>query len=258
MVKKSAFRYVKKTKLSDTIKPSILVLKPDYIYKTNSKPYYIKDSRKLSDWDKDSIRYSKSEFLQYISDSIIIENFFEYFVKELKIIGYNVFFEDSFDNFLRIKSTAYILNFAQIELEEFLYKDRRSEVFDSTTFYEDFDVNAVNFNIWVELTEMNGDKGMKILFCDYFSSDIIEGKFKRNLFSGKVRYVYKRKNMLLKLIYQMVKDAGKSNASYLFDFFMNEYLNNVYKEKTLKYYHYDQEKNKIFKEKNKRYFIVKQ
>ena len=89
---------------------SVLVIPPEYIFKTSLKSYEIDSASMLDEWVLDSMLWEKSLFLKYISDSLFLDYYFENYYAEMEALGFAVYREDSLLSFLSGKTNAYSPN----------------------------------------------------------------------------------------------------------------------------------------------------
>lgn len=204
---------------------SILVLTPDYLYKTNLKTYIMDSLGIADDEKKDSLLLLHSYFLVDLNDSLFIANYVLGYTKALGKFGIRVFEQDETEQFLRIDSNSYQVNIAQIELEETLYTYRDEEMIYDKYFYHDHNLNAVYVNSWLEINSFDDNTSKQHL---YFTSDMItdiaDGAFDYDIFSNKVRYMYNIDSLKLDVLYDFAYRLGKEYAAYTYDLLLNEEL----------------------------------
>lgn len=236
--KKIAKQYLK-------IRPDtdILIMSPDFVYKSNLKEGEIKNIGSLNDYVKDSLLFNNSLYLQHISDSVLLDRYFSSLIAELTDYGLNVYTEANIDSFLQLQKPSYIFNLAQIELEEYIVPIEETEVFDDTiVFYQTFKLNAVSINSWFEVTRMNTDTyKRKVLYTSHYVFDYLKGRFRKHALTGDVKFKYYQKEIDLEDIYSLAAELGKKYAGYIFDYILNEKIKEQLPENvdSDKYYHYD-------------------
>jgi hypothetical protein len=198
---------------------------PDLLFKFNHKGEEIEGFKDLSDSQQDSALYVNSTFLQFIDDSIYLEHYMNSFIDELRSLGFNVFLDHSVDSFLQGKPQSYIVNISQVQLDEYKFPVVDSEPVEDTVYTKTFHLNAVDASAWFELSKINSTKSQKtVLYSSFTASDGFNGNFLINSFTLDVQYRYKIDSLKVKDIYELSFYAGKRDASYLFDFFMNQYI----------------------------------
>jgi len=237
----------------------IQLFSPDMVYKYNHKGETIKGFDTLTPVQQDTILFSHSKYIQFVKDSIFLDRYVNSFIDELRILGFKVFVDNSIDSVLLTRPQAYVVNFAQIQLDEYLLPFEDSETIDETTYYKTMELNAADLSSWVELSKLNAVKPAKtILYSSFSASDGFNGRFYYDPFSYNVRYKYKVDSLKLKDVYELSSFAGKRNASYLFDYFMNQYI--TYKlpdgEDPIDYFHYNRFQHSIAPAGDERFDVL--
>ena len=204
---------------------SIQLFSPEGLLKYSHKGELIPGFDSLSSSRQDSALYYNSQFLQFIDDSIYLENYVNSFIDELRSLGFNVFVEESIDTFLKNQPQSYLLSMVQVQLDEYRFPLEDSASFGDSTFYKNFFLNAVDASSWFEISKMNTVKPVKTVLRSTFpASDGFAGRFLLNGFSSDVVYKYKIDSLNLKDIYDLATYTGRKHANYLFDYFMNQYV----------------------------------
>ena len=203
----------------------IQLFTPDILFKFNHKGEEIGGFDTLNEAQQDSALYANSNFMHYVNDSIYLEQYLNSFIDELRALGFNVFLDNSVDSFLQRQPQSYVVNISQVQLDEYKFPLEDSEPYYDTVYYKSFKLNAVDASTWFELSKINTTNPKKtVLFSSFTASDGFEGNFIINSFTLDVQYKYKIDTLKLKDIYELSVYAGKKDASYLFDFFMNQYI----------------------------------
>lgn len=204
---------------------SVMILPTDYVFKNNLKRDGVGDTAGLKSLEIDSLLQIKSLFLKEISDSVFLETFTNSMISEFEKLGLKVYMDNASDSFLFFKSPSYILNVAQLQLEEGYNDFKDSDDFGGNTYYKAFQTNAVTFNSWLELTQLNPKKeGRKLFFVSETITDIVDGYFTENLMTGEIKYKYQIMEIDLDIIYHYCEVLGARYAGYTFDYFMNDYI----------------------------------
>jgi len=220
--KKLATEFVYKTSTKN-----ILVLAPEYLFKSNIKTYLL-DSLNIADdnKDKDSLLLLHSDFLHNLNDSLFIANYVLGYKQSLSKFGFNVFVQNQTEQFLMKDSNSYQINIAQIELEETLYTYRDEEMIYDTYFYHDHNLNAVYVNSWFEINSTDDDiPSHSIYFASDMITDIVDGMFDYDIFSSKVKYLYNIDSLKQDVLYAFAYRLGSEYAGYTFDLLLNTELN---------------------------------
>lgn len=221
---------------------NILILSPQFLYKTNLKTYLLDSiAHGLKD-NNDSILLLHSDYLAELNDSLFIANYMLGYKKTLSKIGFRIFDEEQMDSFMSIDSNTYQVNIAQIELEETIYTYRdEAEVFDSY-YYHDHNLNAVYVNSWFEFSYLDKvSSKQQIYFTTDLITDLPEGTFDYDIFSGKVRYMYNIDSLKVNDLYGYAYRIGQEYAKYTFDMLLNQELDNklIPDQRSEKYWRFD-------------------
>jgi hypothetical protein len=221
---------------------NFLIMTPDYIFKYNHKGEDIAGFDSMTQDQQDSALYSSSKFIQNIDDSTFLTGYINGFVDELRIYGFKVFLEEDVDTFLLQQPQSYVINIAQLQLDEYYYPLEDEATFWDTTYYKTFNLEALDFATWFEVNKMNAEKPKKtVLYASYTMTDGFEGSFFNEPWSANVRYKYKIDSLKVSDVYSLAGKLGQRHATYMYDFFLNQYIRYVLpkNEDPLYYYHYD-------------------
>jgi hypothetical protein len=221
---------------------SILVMPTNDIFKVNMKRDELGDDTVgMDEWQIDSALMANSKFLKDISDSIFLEAYYNSFFEELERLNIKTFNEDYIDSFLFIKSPAFLLNIAQIEVDEYIKDFKDSQEYDDFVYTKTLPLNAVSINTWFEISRLNNNKGSRrVFFTEDNVSDNAYGYFSENLFTGQISYKYFLREIEVEDIYRKCEELGEKYAGYVFDYIMNSYISrNFPSDRKRKYYmHY--------------------
>ena len=238
---------------------NLLILPPETTFKYNHKGELLEGFDSLNEAGQDSALWTTSEFMQYISDSLLLETYMNRFIGELRELGFNVYLNDAFDSFLTDKPQSYVLEIAQMQLDEYIYPLEDEEPFEDTTYYKRFDLNAIDFSCWFELSKANTTKVRKtILYSSQTAYDSFDGQFYFDPWSNKVVYKYSIDTLKVKDVYDLAAYLGKKHAGYLYDYFMNQYIaiNLPPNELLQYYYHFDRYRKTIVPVEDERFDIL--
>ncbi len=227
---------------------SIMVLPTNFVFKKNLKVNELGSTIGLSELQVDSALMQNSVILQHVSDSVFLETFINSLIVEFEKLGFIVYTENLLDSFLFLKTPAYIFNVAQIELEEHIKVHEDKQEFGDYMYYKKVDMNAINYNFWFELSELNDDKeNTKLFYASETIHDQVYGYFTENIFTGYVKYKYNKNEIDLDILYRYSDVFGERYAGYTYDFLMNKYLDeNLPDEQKRRYYmHYKRENNSL-------------
>ena len=204
---------------------SALLIAPQFIFKENLKREIL-DSLEITDETLfDSVLMANSQLLQFIDDSLFIANYMLGLYNELKQFGFLVYREEFTNEFMDIDSNAYIINVAQIEIEEAYYTQRDDITIYDTYYYHDHDLNAAYISSWFEVSEINAAEDNHDV---YFASDIItddlQGEFVYGAFSEDLQYFFEIDSLKYTDLYDFAYLLGRTYAGYTFDLLLNNYL----------------------------------
>jgi hypothetical protein len=239
---------------------SILILPTNYVFKKNLKVEEF-DGKQLQQDALDSALYANSVFLKNLSDSVFLEAFVNSMIDEFVRLGYRVYTESMLDSFLFVQRPAYFLNIAQVELEEHYSMHEDKQEFGEYVYYKNLDLNAVSYNFWFEISELNDDSANhKLFFASQTINDVVYGYFTENLFTGDIKYRYDVDEIDMDIIYRYAAYFGRRYAGYTYDYLMNSYVAEQFpQDKTLRYYmRYNRENNTLDPTINDRFVEMKQ
>lgn len=238
-----------------------LIIWPDMVFKESLKPIQNKHNQKLTDRQKDSIAFMESEFIRYIPDSTFFNLYISQLLEEFKRLGINAipdtmageFFQDTGKN-------AYILNIAQLQLQEFSEIVYDTEEIDNQYYYHEHILNGIHLNKWVEFQKINSDrKSPLVLFNELTTGDQVDGFFRKHPQTGQMQYSFKMDTLTMSDVHQWIEHAGETHARYFFDFLMNQYIRINLAKRQIKpryYLHYDRENDQFVPANEKRYIRI--
>lgn len=219
----------------------VMLLPTNIVYKTNLKTDSIKGRKQMSQQELDSALFVNSLFLNKISDSVFLEKYFNSLIKGLESYGISVYLDNRLDTLLFLDHPVYMVNVAQLQLEEYVRTVKDSEVFGDYEYFKEFNLNAININSWFEVSRVNDGGKEQVLYVSDYISDNLNGDFKRHPLTLEVEYFYDISTMELEAIYEVAEMAGRKYARLLFDHFMNEYIEKQMpgNAEPIYYFHYD-------------------
>jgi hypothetical protein len=229
---------------------TFLILTPGFLYKESLKDYELDDNDSLTEEEKDSLLFYSSLYLQYINDSSFIDTLETSLATNLQKLGFKVYREGQMQEFLGLEEKAYIINIAQILLEEFVYPyEAQTVIFDEVVSVNDIGLNALAISIWFEMNPINTEEeAARVLFASDEVYENIEGRFTGSPFFSAMQYRYSVDSLKMEDIYTASEILGRKYALYFNDYFLNRYL-----LRTLpagydlrEYYHWDPAREKIY------------
>lgn len=244
--------------VDDTI--NVCLISPYVVLKQNLKTWEIDGYDTIPKEITDSLLFYNSKFLRHVTDSAIITAYSGVIMDDLRKLHIRVYPQDSMSAFLAAPGRSYLFSIAQISLEEYMEPVRKTFALDTSTYWEIW-CNAVNMNIWYEASVLNDSSNkLQVLFGNMFVRDNIKGRFTGDFYNGGVTYDYTIDSMSTSSVNKLAAKAGKTHATYIFDFIMNDQM--ALKAKTGKppqeYMHFDPVKKTYKKAGTKRFTVVKQ
>ncbi len=206
---------------------SILLLKDTTLYKLNDKIKRVYGYDKMSYEKQDSLWSAYTIYLDSIDDQKTFNSLYSKLISELEYYGFKVYTMESIKKYELESSEKYIFKITQLELEEdnYTYINEHSFPNDSVVYYKGHDINKYTLNCWFELTPSDTSKIKTKLFYDSFSiEDKLDGIFAKND-SNKVKYKYYISKVNLNDIYNLASHSGAKNASFLYNYFLNKFIN---------------------------------
>ncbi|NCA75080.1 MAG: hypothetical protein EOM90_01985 [Alphaproteobacteria bacterium] len=238
---------------------SLMVNPPSLVFMYNHKGETIKGFDSLSEAGQDSALWENSRYIRRLSDSLILENYINNFLTELRALGFKVILGPISDSAFQSGSQSYILDIAQLQIDEYLYPLEDEETIMDTIYVKKIDLNALDFSGWFELHKFRkGPVNKTLLYATSTIYDSFDGQYYTDLFSSAVRYSYRLDTISLGDIYDMAKYLGKKHAGYLFDFFMNQYIlqNMPNGMEPIDYFHYNRSKNSIVPAREEQFEVL--
>ncbi|MBK9290519.1 MAG: hypothetical protein IPM52_02640 [Bacteroidetes bacterium] len=204
----------------------VFVLLPTEVWLVNQKSDYPDGSFTFDQARIDPQLLENTLILPKLSRQGVLRLFGENFINELRKYGLKVFTEDQTEAFMATDTTAYILNLAQIELQEY-YSPVEDEVLVGETVYTyDFTINGFNLGLWLELNKFNDTNLQKprVLFATHDLLDRYDGYFTMKFMTGKVDYKLKVDTLSLERVNNFIAYLGRLYAAYTFDYMMNAHV----------------------------------
>lgn len=208
-----------------SVNKNILILTPDYIYKSSLKTYMLDSIEFNKNDNKDSILLVNSDYLHKLNDSLFLANYVLGYAKTLSSFGFRIYSQNQIEDFMTLDSNTYQINIAQIELEETLYTYRDEIEYNDSYYFHDHNLNAVYVNTWFEFSNTNEvTNKQQVYFTTDMITDIPDGTFDYDIFNGKVRYMYNIDSLQVNALYTFAYRIGAEYARYTFDLLLNKDL----------------------------------
>ncbi len=233
---------IAKSYVKNESQPAVLIFLPEELYKNNLKSYAILNFDSTQQINEDSLLFYNSLFLQHVNDSLFIAQCKQSMISELKAYGLKVYEYEQLDEFQKFGDSSYVLNLAQMQLEEYLLKQEVEDFFDYSLYSTKVDLNAINLNSWFELSRYRvPNENYPVLYSSYYIFDEMEGEFYKPLNNIDMVYRYKVDSVEMSDIYKLAETAGKKYAINFYDYILNVYIQDHLPKNTNPtfYYHYN-------------------
>jgi hypothetical protein len=202
----------------------IMIIPLFELYKDNLTISY--DTNKTYSPDQfDSIAWVQSCFIKHVSDSVFLTLFTNSLIDELSSEGFDVYVDGSSDVFLSLPDPKWMVQIAQLQLDEDHRIDSRQEYSVETgeSYSENFRVNQVSLKSWFDVSRTNtGHK--QILYLEGYVQDDFHLGVDFDLMEGSLGIMDNRDSIAMDDVYHMADELGRKHAALLFDYFMNDYI----------------------------------
>lgn len=223
-------------------KSTVMVIPADFVYKHNLKTFEVSDAGQMEDATLDSVLYTRSIFMQNVSDSIFLETYMNALIKNLRNKGLKVYLQPDADIFLKDTTDKFIVNVAQLMLEESVELLFDPDYDIEYSYIGDFYLNKVSLSSWFEISGVNEEEPKTaVAYAEMTMRDAFDGRLRFFPFTGNVMYAYSVDSIQVNDLYTMAEAAGIEYASYIFDYLLNRYIDrNVPPDEPRNvYYRYD-------------------
>jgi hypothetical protein len=244
----------------ETDKIAVMLITTDQIY---ADQMTIPDVEGWDDMDpniQDSVRFASGRVVKDLSGDQYLNIFRQSYVKELSRYGIKVFGESELEGFHSWEGDAWLVNLAQVEVQESVDLVRDEEVVNGSLYAYDFPVTNVNIGSWFEVARMNAssDAPMEVLFASYDISDDYQGYFTQNFVTGEVGYSLMTDTLNLEKFYKAIAFTGRLYAGYTFDHILNIRVKNQLEgqERSGRFYRFDPYRRFLFTTENDRFIPI--
>lgn len=224
-----------------------VLIGPDFIHKVSLKSDSLTKADSLQIGNLDSLLFYQSDIVQYIEDSIFIKQCLISMQNEL-ILNYNVTLYTSKVPFEKLPDSTFVLKFAEMEMEEFVYRDVETVETEDGHFYDiEFKSDAINVNTWFELTyKTPTNDNFPILYASFFHYPNLLDQVDLTIDEDISIELPNEEN--LKDVYKSAIDFGKKYASYFYDYMLNIKIYDLMPEgqKPEYFLHYDYKTGKTY------------
>jgi len=240
---------------------AVMVIPPDFLYKTNLKTGDIEGFKNMTKAEQDSALFQNSHFIKEISDSTFLAGYITSLMEQLSFHGIKLYGPADFDGFLKHKGQNYVVSLAQAELEEYIKVVTTEEILGEEDYYqEEFTLNALNVNSWFEVARLNDTTTSKkqILYASHYIFDSFESRLVENPFTGDVVFKYAIDSLTIDDVYSFGKFLGMKYAEYLYDYFMNAYIFEKFpaEKEPAMYLHFDHKRRITYPAENDRFIFM--
>jgi hypothetical protein len=216
---------VAKQFLENPVGINILLIPAQTLYKYNHKGESILHFDSLTDAQQDSALYENSRFIKFVDDSSYLDTYVNSFIDELRELGFKVYLDTAMESYLAQQPQSYRVKMAQVQLDEYVYPYEDQEAFYDSIYTRIVELNAVDASTWFELNKITGSRTKKtVLYSTFTSTDEFNGRFYNDPLTGDVHFTYTINSLNFRDLYELAQYYGRKQASYLFDYFMNQYI----------------------------------
>lgn len=234
----------------DTEGLAIMLISTDQIFADQLTYPDVEDWDRLSPEEQDSVRLSSSRIIKDLSGQQFLNIFKQSYTKELGRYGVKVFGESDLNDFHSWEGSSWLVNLAQVEVQEQQQIIRDEELVNGTLYTYDIPVNNVNIASWFEVARMNAstDNSMEVMFASYDISDDYHGYFTQNFVTGEVGYNLRSDTLNMDKFYLSVAFLGRLYAGYTFDYILNNRLKDQLdsEKRSGRYFRYDPYRRYLF------------
>jgi len=238
----------------------IMIIPLFELYKDNLSISY-DTSIAYSPGQLDSIAWEQACYIQHISDSVFLTSFTNSLIDELSASGYDVYVDGSSDIFLSLPDPKWIVQIAQLQLNE----DHRTDYHQVVSterevpYYQAYRINQVSLSSWFEVSRAN-TSNKQVLFLEGYVQDDFKLGVDIDLMEGSFGLMGERDSLEIENVYQMAKQSGKKHGELLFDYFMNDYIREHLPSGIInrEYYHYNRKTKSLKQGLDERFDVVNQ
>ena len=231
--------------------PAVMVLMPQYILLTNER--YDKDELDmtgLNQFETDSLLKANTVLLNKIDDTLLLRMFETAYLTTLRKFPIQVYEESNFESFYQSDSLSWVVNVAQMEMQEFIENAEDIDQFFGMSYSYTVPLNAVNLAAWFEFSKVNGGQGNRaqVMFGENNLYDQLNGQFIYDYLSGEVGYRYEIDSLSATDVYDFAAFMGRLFAGYTYDYLLNSYVRNHAASQNANpaYFRYDPFRKQLF------------
>lgn len=196
---------------------------PEQIILSNSKVPFPESLEKEEESDFYDSIYYHSDYVQYIDDTIFLRKFRAATEKYFESIGFSYHKVEDLNEFLMSNGTKYLISFKQLELEERWTSYHDEEVIGNTLYEEDFWVNGISLNAWMDVAKVNDTVEIqRQTYQESILQDNVEGMFFQNQWNGEVHYQYRIDTLRVRDIGDLQTRSAHDFGYFIINFIINK------------------------------------
>lgn len=253
-------RKVAKQFVNDAGNNAVMLLFPDQVFLVNSKKEDEQPAFFFGDIQYDSTLIDETIVFAELDNDELLKAFRLSMSNELNNYGFKVFPESEMENFLMQDSNLYMVNVAQIELQEFTTLVEDAINVGEIIYTKDIWLNGVNMAVWIELNAANNKTFAQpqVLFAENNLYDRYDGFFTQRFLTGDIDYRLTIDTITSRDVMVFVQYLGRLYAAYTFDFLMNHNIERAIPEvqRSGKYFRYDPYRKMFFNTDTDRFILL--
>ena len=214
---------------------TMVIRAPEWVKMVNQSADSTQEVPGLSQREKDSIRFYKSEILQKIKDSVLIDSYIKSLQKKLEYEGYRTLIASANDTVFPVKGPAFLINIGQIELDEQKLPYRDETRYQRRLYAADFDLIQLELCFWIEVSKIENGIALqppKLLYDSYKKSEESDGHFELDEQENKVDYYSSIAKLTPEYVDLLASMMGTDHAERLNEYLLNEYIAFFFPDKT--------------------------
>jgi len=135
-------------------------------------------------------------------------------------------FTKNLDSFLSLQTTGFVIEFTQLQLEEFYKPFLDEETMDNGyTYAKSFVLNALGLDAWITVSRLNDTLGnYRMIYSEYSISDNMSGLFLMDNISGEVYYDYNFTPLKVNDAYDIIMESSIKISLDVVDFIANAFI----------------------------------
>lgn len=205
---------------------------------------------------QDTVWKHQTKFLDVVSDSMLLELYYESVLQKLKKTKIKVYNDSQTSEFLKQSGVKWIFRVGQIQLEEDKQKvDFSAEIKNQEELYKNLEIEVLSLNVWLEMFKSENDTAPeKIFYTQKTISDEVDGRFFSTDENETYEFRYKRTDLTKDDLIKLAKVTGELNAQQIVDYLFTQYIKRFYPESE-KFYGFDIDKQYFYTPNEKDQFI---